>query len=134
MPFVGSLVTKDSFHKLAWGAKGMDDGTLPLGLLAGGMSDGAINLWNPQALFMCVFPRAFRVPFVCGTWAHTFFSLHVRWGQERGAAGGAHRDTPRQCARTRVSPEAAKLDGVGLGRCRGARALSVRRRVGKRPS
>lgn len=32
----------------------MDDGSLPLGLLAGGMSDGAINLWNPLSILQYV--------------------------------------------------------------------------------
>ena len=47
---IGSLVTKDCFHKLAWGNKGTDDGMYPMGIIAGGMSDGSVNLWNPDAI------------------------------------------------------------------------------------
>jgi hypothetical protein len=81
MPFVGSLVTKDCFHKLAWGAKGMDDGSLPLGLLAGGMSDGSINLWNPHALFMFVFLFSFLcVECIFGFFECSIFpGKRIRW-------------------------------------------------------
>ncbi len=41
MPCVGALVTKDCFHKLAWGCKGIEDQSMPLGLLAGGMQKHA---------------------------------------------------------------------------------------------
>ena len=43
MPCVGALVTKDCFHKLAWGCKGIEDQSMPLGLLAGGMQKDATD-------------------------------------------------------------------------------------------
>jgi len=43
---LGSLSTRDTFHSVAWGMKGMNDGSLNFGVIAGGMSDGTVNLWN----------------------------------------------------------------------------------------
>jgi len=48
---LGSVTSKDCFHSIAWGAKGMEDnGALRYGLVAGGMSDGSINIWNVDAI------------------------------------------------------------------------------------
>ena len=48
---LGSLTTKDCFHSVAWGSKGIggSDG-MSHGLIAGGMSDGAVNIWSAAAL------------------------------------------------------------------------------------
>jgi len=50
MTLLGSVVCKDSFHSVAWGKKGIEDGRYSYGLLAGGMSDGAINIWDTSAI------------------------------------------------------------------------------------
>ncbi len=48
---LGAMLCKDSFHSLSWGNKGTEDEKLyPFGLIAGGMSDGSINLWNVDAI------------------------------------------------------------------------------------
>ncbi|MES1917595.1 MAG: hypothetical protein MHM6MM_009308, partial [Cercozoa sp. M6MM] len=36
------------FSKLAWSPVGSDSGKHPLGILAGGMQDGSLCLWDPQ--------------------------------------------------------------------------------------
>ena len=46
---LGSLTTKDCFHSVAWGIKGIG-ADLSHGLIAGGMSDGAVNIWNAAAI------------------------------------------------------------------------------------
>jgi len=47
MKLVGSIESKDCFHSVAWGAKGIEEGgAMSYGLLAGGMSDGSVNIWN----------------------------------------------------------------------------------------
>ena len=46
---LGSLTTKDTFHSVAWGIKGVG-GELSHGLIAGGMSDGSVNIWNAAAI------------------------------------------------------------------------------------
>ena len=46
---LGSLTTKDCFHSVAWGGKGIG-GEFSHGLIAGGMSDGAVNIWNAAAI------------------------------------------------------------------------------------
>lgn len=38
--------------------KGIEDGMFPLGMVAGGMSDGSINLWNPDAIIKNDFNRS----------------------------------------------------------------------------
>lgn len=51
MRLLGSIESKDCFHSIAWGSKGMEDGgAMSHGVVAGGMSDGSINLWNVDAI------------------------------------------------------------------------------------
>jgi len=47
---LGSVESKDCFHSVAWGAKGIEDGSQGYGLLAGGMSDGSINIWSASGI------------------------------------------------------------------------------------
>lgn len=49
MPLLGSATTTERFQKLAWGA-GSDAGAFPYGVLAGGMVDGSIQIYNPARL------------------------------------------------------------------------------------
>mmetsp|Transcript_2500 Transcript_2500/g.4474 ORF Transcript_2500/g.4474 Transcript_2500/m.4474 type:complete len:1319 (-) Transcript_2500:130-4086(-) len=44
--FVGKAETSTRFNCLAWGAKGPGD----MGIIAGGMQNGAIHIWNPSKL------------------------------------------------------------------------------------
>lgn len=50
MRLLGSIGSKDCFHSVAWGAKGIEDGSMPYGIVAGGMSDGSINIWNVNSI------------------------------------------------------------------------------------
>jgi hypothetical protein len=50
MRLIGSVVSKDCFHSVAWGCKGIGDGSLSHGVIAGGMSDGSLNLWSARAI------------------------------------------------------------------------------------
>jgi hypothetical protein len=36
------------FVRIGWGAKGSTDSSMPLGLIAGGMSDGSVLFWNAK--------------------------------------------------------------------------------------
>ena len=47
---LGSLTTKDCFHSVAWGSKGIGGSELSHGLIAGGMRDGAVNIWSAGAI------------------------------------------------------------------------------------
>ncbi|KNC81850.1 hypothetical protein SARC_05841 [Sphaeroforma arctica JP610] len=38
------------FHCLSWGGFGVDDGSRPNGMIAGGMDSGVIQLWDPTAI------------------------------------------------------------------------------------
>lgn len=50
MPLNGqALNAKDRFHALKWGA-GADTAAFPRGIIAGGLADGSICLWNPEKL------------------------------------------------------------------------------------
>jgi protein transport protein SEC31 len=48
----GSVTCKNTFTKVAWGTKGMDvpSGPNGLGLIAGGMSDGTVNIWSASGI------------------------------------------------------------------------------------
>jgi protein transport protein SEC31 len=50
MKMLGSVVSKDCFHSIAWGTKGIAEGQFSHGLVAGGMSDGAINIWDVNSI------------------------------------------------------------------------------------
>ncbi|KAF8071322.1 SEC31B [Scenedesmus sp. PABB004] len=46
----GSVPVQERFHRLAWGAKPSEASGLGWGILAGGLADGSICLWNPAAI------------------------------------------------------------------------------------
>eukprot|EP00775_Hariotina_reticulata_P008692 gene8692-8873_t len=46
----GAVPVPERFHRIAWGSKPSDATSLPYGLLAGGLADGSICLWNPAAI------------------------------------------------------------------------------------
>ncbi|CAK9869335.1 unnamed protein product [Sphagnum jensenii] len=51
LPVLSSCVTVERFNRLSWGTFGV--GSLeefPLGVIAGGLADGSIHLWNPAKL------------------------------------------------------------------------------------
>ncbi len=50
MQMLGSVQTPERFHRLAWGTHGVSNSSLPYGMLAGGMVDGSIKVFNPAAL------------------------------------------------------------------------------------
>lgn len=50
MSLLGSVQTGERFHRLAWGMQGVANGTLPHGMLAGGMADGSIGVYNPALM------------------------------------------------------------------------------------
>ncbi|KAK9829183.1 hypothetical protein WJX72_004364 [[Myrmecia] bisecta] len=43
----GPVTAPERFHRLAWGTQGQESHAHPLGLLAGGLTDGAIVVWDP---------------------------------------------------------------------------------------
>ena len=51
----GTIECSERFNKLAWSKIGTDS-QFPLGLVAGGMVDGRVNIWNPAALCKCDSP------------------------------------------------------------------------------
>ena len=54
---LGSIQTSERFHRLAWGTKGMENGSMPHGILAGGMVDGTIKIFSPSKMISCAPPR-----------------------------------------------------------------------------
>ncbi len=49
--FLGAVaVAQCNFSKVAWGAKGNQDNSHHLGIIAGGMSNGALHLWDAQKI------------------------------------------------------------------------------------
>jgi hypothetical protein len=48
---VASIKTDEKLYKLAWSSESSSLGdNLALGLIAGGLENGVINLWNPSLL------------------------------------------------------------------------------------
>ncbi|XP_043691562.1 protein transport protein SEC31 homolog B-like isoform X2 [Telopea speciosissima] len=50
LPVVGECPSSERFHRLSWGKTGSGTEELSLGLIAGGLADGSINIWNPKTL------------------------------------------------------------------------------------
>jgi protein transport protein SEC31 len=47
---LGQVPIDDRVERLSWGTKGVADGQFPAGLLAGGMVDGTVAVWNPATI------------------------------------------------------------------------------------
>ena len=63
LPVRGGVKSNERFHRLAWGGLSSTP-SMPYGILAGGMVDGAIGLWNPAAMMKCA-PALSRLRY-CG--------------------------------------------------------------------
>ncbi|XP_031267395.1 protein transport protein SEC31 homolog B [Pistacia vera] len=50
LPVVGESPSSERFNRLAWGKNGSGSEEFSLGLVAGGLVDGSIDLWNPLTL------------------------------------------------------------------------------------
>ena len=64
MPVLGSLQLPERFHCLAWGAASDATG-LPYGMLAGGMVDGTVKVFDPSAMTGCARRRMRIAPRRC---------------------------------------------------------------------
>ncbi|KAF5196242.1 transport protein SEC31-like protein, partial [Thalictrum thalictroides] len=50
LSLVGESPSAERFNRLAWGSVGSDTEEFSLGLIAGGLVDGSVTLWNPLSL------------------------------------------------------------------------------------
>ncbi|GLT39684.1 hypothetical protein SLA2020_138620 [Shorea laevis] len=50
LPIVGGSPSSERFNRLAWGKNGSGSEEFALGLIAGGLVDGNVDIWNPLAL------------------------------------------------------------------------------------
>lgn len=50
LPLVGEFQSSERFNRLAWGRNGSGSDQYSLGLIAGGLVDGGIDIWNPLNL------------------------------------------------------------------------------------
>nr|XP_019707398.1 protein transport protein SEC31 homolog B isoform X2 [Elaeis guineensis] len=50
LPIVGACPSAERFNRLSWGRPGSASEDYPLGLIAGGLGDGSISVWNPLKL------------------------------------------------------------------------------------
>ncbi|KAF3781972.1 transport protein SEC31-like protein B [Nymphaea thermarum] len=50
LPVVGECASSERFSRLSWGKPGPGSKEYALGLIAGGLVDGGINIWNPLRL------------------------------------------------------------------------------------
>ncbi|CAN1813844.1 Protein transport protein SEC31 homolog B [Linum perenne] len=50
LPLVGESQSTERFNRIAWGKNGSGSEQYGLGLIAGGLVDGTIGIWNPSAL------------------------------------------------------------------------------------
>ena len=62
LSLLGSVSSSERFHRLAWGTKGMENGSMPYGMLAGGMVDGSIKIYSPATLMAYAPPRSLTGP------------------------------------------------------------------------
>ena len=47
---LGKTTAADRFHKLVWGLTGVNNESFPLGIIAGGLANGSVNLWDPSKI------------------------------------------------------------------------------------
>ena len=50
MPLRGSKEVNDPFNRLTWGTLGSDTQEYSLGVIAGGLADGSVHIWNPAKM------------------------------------------------------------------------------------
>ncbi|XP_050210185.1 protein transport protein SEC31 homolog B [Mercurialis annua] len=50
LPLIGEVQSSERFNRLAWGKSGSGSDQYSLGLIAGGLVDGSIDIWNPLSL------------------------------------------------------------------------------------
>ncbi|KAJ8900152.1 hypothetical protein K2173_024792 [Erythroxylum novogranatense] len=50
LPLVGEYQSAERFNRIAWSRKGPESDEYGFGLVAGGLADGSIDIWNPLAL------------------------------------------------------------------------------------
>ena len=69
MRCMGSITSNDTFHSIAWGSKGISDDIYPCGLIAGGMSNGSVYLWDVASIVRYK-GRSNANPLVCNVKGH----------------------------------------------------------------
>jgi protein transport protein SEC31 len=47
---LGKTSANDRFNKLVWGLTGTQSGAHPKGILAGGLANGHVTLWDPEKI------------------------------------------------------------------------------------
>lgn len=50
LTLVGEISSSERFNRVAWGRNGSGSEEFSMGLIAGGLVDGNIDLWNPLSL------------------------------------------------------------------------------------
>ncbi|KAG0496695.1 hypothetical protein HPP92_001386 [Vanilla planifolia] len=68
LPVVGTCPSSDRFNRLSWGKPKSESSEYSLGLIAGGLGDGTISVWNPLKL---IGSKDFDVAFVARLEKHT---------------------------------------------------------------
>ncbi|KAL0797967.1 hypothetical protein Bca101_053141 [Brassica carinata] len=64
MKLLGQCSSSERFTRLAWGSYGSGSEESPYGLIAGGLVDGSIGLWNPLSLFHSEFNESTHVRYL----------------------------------------------------------------------
>lgn len=96
LPLLAAAPSPDRFNRLCWSRPGAADGdSFSLGLLAGGLSDGSVAVWNP--LSMIRFARIQPAPPAEICPCPDLFVLSLL--QLRGASGGRHGRAAREAQR-----------------------------------
>lgn len=50
MNVVGRASANDRFNRICWGQTGIQNGIYPKGLLAGGLNNGTVNIWDASKI------------------------------------------------------------------------------------
>ncbi|EEF34442.1 nucleotide binding protein, putative [Ricinus communis] len=79
LPFIGEFQSSERFNRLAWGKNGSGSDQYSLGLIAGGLVDGSIDIWNPLSLIRCgkfiIYNAIYHIAVVLAL----FISLNFLW-------------------------------------------------------
>ena len=123
LPLLASAPAPDRFYRLRWSRPLAPEGTgsLGLGLLAGGLGDGTVALWNPRAMIRQMPPPPTENPseFLLCYVRLCLICWFVWWCLQLGGGRSRQRDgcSPREAqgAGERCGPTHLLIGGLNLG-------------------
>ncbi|KAG8047457.1 hypothetical protein GUJ93_ZPchr0008g12697 [Zizania palustris] len=104
LPLLASAPSADRFSRLSWSRPGATDGdSFSLGLLAGGLSDGSVAVWNPLSMIRYPDQAAQRLQHVL-TWMYLAIPILLYAGERIFWALRSHGFTTVRIEKVAVYP------------------------------